>query len=161
MYHKLVIVSIPRCGRNFIANELKKQGITTDYQCVKTIDQLDNDAEVILSHDFNLDYYDSRRYIIRLNRNTNECLRSWFLLDVRQGRIENTKKAWLKRKRTLGKYINEFDNKYKYVDTIWFHNLLEHPNTVLATICSIIGRSWTPVDYPKHHHRDLNIFPFI
>lgn len=158
---KLVIVSLPRCGRNFIANELKKQGVHTEYQCVKTVDQLDNNADVILAHDFNLDYYDPSRYILRLNRSTEECLRSWFLLDVRQNRVANTKKAWLKRKRTLSKYVYEFDNKYKYVDTIWFYNLLEHPNTVLSTICSIIQYPYIWQDFPKHEPRDLNIFPFI
>lgn len=161
MCPKLAIVSIPRCGRNFIANELKKQGIHTDYQCHKTIEQLDNEADVILAHDFNLDYYDPSRYLLRLNRNTNECLMSWFLLDVRQNRVANTKKAWLKRKRTLSKYIYEFDLKYKYVDTIWFHNILEHPNTVLSMICSIIDKPWTPIDHPKHVQRDLNIWPFV
>ena len=158
---KLVIVSIPRCGRNFIANELKKQNIHTEYQCQKTIDQLDNTADIIFAHDFNLDYYDPSRYLLRLNRNTNECLRSWFLLDVRQNRAANTKKAWLKRKKTLRKYISEFDTKYKYVDTLWFHHALKHPNTVLAMICSIIGKPWTPVEYTKHVQRDLNIWPFV
>jgi len=161
MYPKLTIVSIPRCGRNFIANELQKQGIRTEYQCVKTVDQLDNSADVVLAHDFNIDYYDPSRYLLRLNRNTNECLRSWFLLDVRQNRVANTKQAWLKRKRTLSKYIYEFDNKYKYIDTIWFHNIIEHPNIVLSMICSIIGKPWTPVDFPRHVQRDLNIWPFV
>lgn len=86
---------------------------------------------------------------------------SWFLLDARQGRIENTKKAWTKRRKTLSKYIYEFDSKYKYVDTVWFHNIIEHPNTVLNMICSIIGKTWIPKEYPKHEPRDLNIFPFI
>ena len=134
--------------------------MSTEYQCVKTIRQVDH-AQVIGSHDFNLDLYAPDRYTIRLLRNPEECLRSWFLLDVRLGSVQFTKEEWESRRRIQIPYLLGFNDKYRFCRTVTFEEILDNPNEILEEICYILKHPFSPLDIPKHTPRNLDIWPFV
>jgi len=160
---KLLIASIPRSGRGFISATLRKLGV--NIKLVEGPAQIDDDVQVVFTHDFNLDLYLPDRYIIRLQRNPEECLRSWFLLDSvvsREGKLlPSTKETYQDRRELQLPYLLGFNHKYRFSRTIGFNDILERPNTVLEEICYIVKHPFTPLDIPKHTPRNLNIPPFV
>ena len=157
---KLIIASIPRSGRTLLVKQLNNLGVTTAFQCVKQITEVSH-AEVIASHDFHLDLYDPTRYTIRILRDPEECLKSWYLLDARQGALTFNRDSWIKRRESQMPYILGFNDKYRFQRTFTFEQILNNPNEILEEICYMVGKPFTPQEIPKHTPRDLNIYPFI
>lgn len=160
---KILFASLPRSGRNYIAGRLTEQGITVIPQCVTPADNLDHSADIIMSHDFNLDIVIPGRHIMKILRSPQDCMKSWYLANTKISKMELSRKRWAYRQKELRPYVDGFLKKYQHVHTVYFHDLIRDPNLILVTIAAILDKPFTRIPIPaqKHVPENLKVYPFV
>jgi hypothetical protein len=155
---KILLASLPRAGRNFLGEQLRQLGVSTDHQCLKNDMP---DVDVYFCHDFNLTIQDQSRHTILLYRDPEDCLKSWYLWHCSEMKIPPTIKGWDFWLGRESAYVNGFVSKYARSHTLQFSDLIRDPNLILATIMGILEKPYKYRTFTSFSPKSLQVHPFL